>query len=179
ICEPPIFVRELRFVIKSEGMIVFISRERVLIGSGADAEQNVVIRHDRYWGKIPARNHCRYVEKVLTILNAVLLYFGNLRRQEPVTIFIVTQLCRDLERDIGVRILSTIFFDLCDSLLPPIGIGSVNEVGGLGWGCREPMLLRRCEPKRCPHRYAADGTYDNKQQITSDSSLHQNSRIPR
>src|SRR5439155_20633431 len=77
------------------------------------------------------------------------------------------------------RILSAIFFDLCDSLLPPIGIGAVDEVGGLGWGCCEPMLLRRCESKRCPHRDAAGGTYDNKQRITSDSSLHrQSSRIP-
>src|SRR2546421_9908634 len=160
-------------------MIILISRERVLIGSGADAEQNVIIRHDRHGGEIAARDHRRYVEKVVTILNAVLLYFGYLRRQEPVTIFIVTQLCRDLERDVGVRILSTIFFYLCDRLCPPIGIGAVDEVGGLGWGCCEPMLLRRCEPKRCPHRDAADGTYDNKQQITSDSSLRpQKSRIP-
>src|SRR2546421_3322683 len=161
-------------------MVVLVSRERVLIGSGADAEQNVVIRHDRHWGEIAARNHRRYVEEILTILNAVLLYFGYLRRQEPVTIFIVTQLCRDLERDIGVRILSTIFFDLCDSLLPPIRIGGVDEVGGLLCGCGEPMLLRSSEAQRGPHCYTADGAHDNQQQITSDSSLHhQNSRITR
>src|SRR5205814_2901520 len=82
----------------------------------------------------------------------------------------------DLERDVGIRILSTSFLDLRDSLRPPIGIGAIDEVGGLVWGCCEPMLLRRCEPKRCPHRDAAGGTYDNKQRITSDTSLHRQSR---
>ena len=94
--------RPARAPAKTEPTVTPINNS-VPVGSGAHAEQNVVIRHHWHLDKIAARNHRRYVEEVPTILNAVLLYFGNLRRQEPVTIFVVTQLCRDLERDVGVR----------------------------------------------------------------------------
>jgi hypothetical protein len=95
--KPCVRLAQSGFIIQFKVLISDIPGERVTVHPRSDAEKDIGIGDGRKRDHFATLNHRRQIHKILDRLQVEFFDLGNLRRQEPASLFVVPQLCWDFD----------------------------------------------------------------------------------